>query len=197
MKKVTLLFMALALALGQACRGPEGLPGPQGPQGPQGPVGPQGPAGNGELSTVFDIEGDFTGDNDFSLLFEFPQDEVEVFESDVVLVYLQWDVAGSDTDNPVPIWRLLPQTVFLEAGILQYNFDFTPDDVSIFLEAQFDLATLTPEWTTDQVFRVVVVPAAFAGEKIRGSSPVDFKNYDEVIKRLGISDKKVPKFTVE
>jgi hypothetical protein len=192
MKTLPLLIMILTLALGQGCRGPEGPLGPPGPQGPQGPQGPAGMPGGGELSLLFDIEGTFDEENEYTLFFEFPTDRIEVFETDVVLVYLQWDAFMDNNNNPVPIWRLLPQTIFQDAGLIQYNFDHTFIDVSIFLEAQFNRANLGPEWTDNQVFRVVIVPAAHAGGKT--AAPVDYSNYEEVIRYLQVSDKKVPKF---
>ena len=51
------------------------------------------------------------------------------------------------------------QIVEFQEGQLQYNFDFTRDDVSIFLDGTIDFGLLGSEWTQNQVFRVVVIPA--------------------------------------
>ena len=40
-----------------------------------------------------------------------------------------------------------------------YNYDFTQADVRFFLDGTTNFLTLGPEWTQNQVFRVVVVPA--------------------------------------
>jgi hypothetical protein len=203
MKKLNFLLMLLALLVGQACQGPEGLPGPQGFPGPPGPPGPQGPPGGGtggDLSTVFEITGSFTPDNEYYLNFVLPAAEVDVFESDLVLVYIQWDQTPGN--NPVPIWRLLPQVVFFDTQIMQYNFDFTVTDnnggdVSIFLEGPAALlASLPAAFTQNQLFRVVVVPAAYAGGKAQ-QPVVDYSNYEEVIKYFGINDKKASRYPVK
>ena len=81
--------------------------------------------------------------------------DFEIFESDIVLVYILWD-----TINGQDIWRLMPQTVYFDDDTnLVYNFDFTQDDVRFFLDGTTDFSTLDDVWTQDQVFRVVVVPA--------------------------------------
>lgn len=138
----------------------EGDQGPQGPAGPQGPQGPQGPAGGGEGGTatneVFEVIVDFTAANDYFEAFTL---DPELGEADMLLVYLLWEIDGN-TD----IWRPLPQTLFLPEGILKYNFDFTLFDFGLFLEGDFNLDNLGPEWTDEQVFRIVVVPGQFLME---------------------------------
>jgi len=42
------------------------------------------------IGTAFEVEGDFTSANDFRLVYDFPNN-FEVFESDVVLVYILWE----------------------------------------------------------------------------------------------------------
>ncbi|HAI44493.1 MAG TPA: hypothetical protein DCM40_43530, partial [Maribacter sp.] len=84
---------------------------------------------------------------------------IEVFETDVVLVYMLWDVTEDSNGESVDIWRLMPQTRILDQGLLQYNYDYTFFDVSIFLESDFDLSTLQPGDTDDQVFRIAILPA--------------------------------------
>ncbi|WP_431135621.1 hypothetical protein [Psychroserpens mesophilus] len=139
MKHISYLVLAFAAFFIMSC---EGDPGPQGLQGP---------AGGLLVSSAFEIEIDFNESNDYSFIEAYGFD---VFPSDVTLVYILWD-----TVNGQDIWRLLPQTVEFEDGTLIYNYDFTQNDVSFFLEGTTDLSALGPEWTQDQVFRVVVVPA--------------------------------------
>ncbi len=133
----------------------------------EGPQGPPGEPGTNILGSVFEIEGDFTPDNDYLLYYEFPND-FQIYDSDVVLVYILWEQSdGTD------IWRLMPQTVALknisdnwsDTDVLQYNFDYTNSDVQIFLEGTMDLATLLPAETDNQVFRIVVLPADFISQK--------------------------------
>lgn len=159
MKKV---IFVLAVALAMACEGPEG------------PMGPPGDNGSIIASKAFEIEVDFTTANNYTHLEPYG---FNVLASDVTLVYVLWDV-----DNNKDIWRLLPQQVFFEEGIMQYNYDFTDVDVNIFLDATFPLTLLPNQWTTDQVFRVVVVPADML-------SRVDYADYKATMRSLNLTDK--------
>jgi hypothetical protein len=142
-------------------------------EGPTGPRGLDGEPGSIIASSAFEIEIDFNTANDFSHLESYG---FEVLTSDVTLDYILWDVIeGKD------IWRLLPQQVYFEEGPMQYNFDFTDVDVNIFLDATFPLELLTDDWTQNQVFRVVVIPADSRGR-------VDYTNYDAVMERFGIEE---------
>ncbi len=129
----------------------------------EGPMGPPGEDGTSLIGTVFEMEGDFKASNNYELFFDFPKN-FKIYETDVVLVYILWDVAtvnGKKTD----VWRLLPQTVILSDGVLQYNFDYTVNDVRIFLEGTTDFSKLLPAETQDQVFRIAVLPADFVASK--------------------------------
>jgi len=53
----------------------------------------------------------------------------------------------------------MPQTVTFDDGSLVYNFDFTQEDVRLFLDGTTDFNILDNVWTQGQVFRVVVIPA--------------------------------------
>src|SRR5690606_28527367 len=106
----------------------------EGPQGPQGPPGIDGL--NGEEAYTFDYEVDFRSP-DYSVLIDFPGD-FQMLPSDVVQVYLLWSIV-----DDAEIWRALPQSVIMDQGLFQYNFDFTMDNVSIFLEAEFPVSQVT------------------------------------------------------
>ena len=165
MKKILLLFSAVAMLALQGC------------EGPQGPPGPPGPIFEAE---VFEVTRSFAPNNNFSSLITL---NPPMLDSDVVLVYLLWDVDGN-----TPIWRLMPQTVQLNEGDLQYNFDFTAFDINLFLSsADFPLTILGPQWTQNQTFRVVIIPGTF------GSARVDFNDYNAVMNMLSLSEKDVVK----
>ena len=143
-------------------------------------MGPPGPPGSGLEAEVFEVTRSFGPGNNFSSLITL---NPPIFNSDVVLVYLLWEV-----DNGTPIWRLMPQTVQLNEGDLQYNFDFTPFDVNLFLSsADFPLTILGPQWTQNQTFRIVLIPGYF------GSARVDFSDYNAVMNMLSLSEKDVVK----
>jgi hypothetical protein len=121
-------------------------------EGPQGPPGFDGLDGEIIASSAFEIEVDFNDANNYEFIEAYG---FEVLPSDVTLVYILWE-----TDNGQDIWRLLPQTVYLnDDSTLVYNFDFTQSDVRFFLDGTTDFDALDNVWTQDQVFRVVVVPA--------------------------------------
>jgi len=142
------------------------------------------------LGQVVDIQGTFDATGDYSIFYEFPQ-SIEVFETDVVLVYLLWDQTEDSNGEAVDIWRLMPQTRILDQGLLQYNYEHTFFDVTLFLEADFDMGTLPAADTDDQVFRIAVIPA----EQASGSR-VDRANIDAVMQLLGVSEKDVQKIKV-
>lgn len=175
MKTITGIFLVFALAVLASCIGEPGPPGRDGLDGQDGQDG------ESFLGSVFEIEGDFTPENDFSLYFEFPQ-TTTVYESDIVLVYILWEQAEDDYGDLLDVWRLLPQTVVLDDGVLQYNYDFTFLDVLVFLEGTIDFNTLLDAETMDQVFRIVVLPADYAI-----SSTLDVTDYDQMMKSLGIN----------
>ena len=100
--------------------------------------------------------------------FEVLVDFDPIFSDEVLLVYRRWE------NNT---WRLLPQTIFFDDGNeLDYNYDFTQTDVSIFLDSTLDLNTLGSEWTQNQNFRIVIIPA----ESINGVDTSDLNNVMEI-----------------
>ena len=132
-------------------------------EGPMGPPGVPGQDGDSLIGTIFEYQGDFKPSNNYELFFDFPGD-FEIYDTDVVLVYILWDVIdvnGVATD----LWRLLPQTVVLDDGVLQYNFDYTVADVRFFLEGTTDFNNLLPGETDNQIFRIAVLPADFLAKK--------------------------------
>ena len=156
----------------------------EGPQGPPGPVGPQGPAGvDAENAYVFEYENiNFTAP-DYDAILSYP-DDFEGLASDVALAYLLWGVENVDGED-LEIWRPLPQTVLTEFGTLIYNYDFTLNDVRIFLDADFSLDQLGAIDTDDWVARVVVVPGDFwASGRIDSTI-----GYYELIEMLDIQHK--------
>jgi hypothetical protein len=179
MKKIAFIFSTLAIVFMISCEGPAGPPGPPGFDGLDGLDGQD---GINILGTVFEIEGTFSAANEYTLFYEFPS-TVEVFESDLVFVYILWDTAEDGNGDPVDIWRLLPQTRILNQGLLQYNYDHTFFDVSVFLESDFDLSTLAPGDTDNQVFRIAIVPAEYGQ-----SSRLDYSNIDAVMRTLNVKE---------
>lgn len=187
MKKSIFYFAALLSLLASSCSGRDGLHGFDGQDGLDGLDGQD---GVNILAQVVDIQGTFDTANDYTIFYEFPQ-SIEVFETDVVLVYLLWDQTEDSNGEAVDIWRLMPQTRILDQGLLQYNYDHTFLDVNLFLEADFDLGTLPAVDTDNQVFRIAVIPA----EQASGSR-IDRSNIDAVMQLLGVNEKDIQKVKV-
>ncbi len=124
-------------------------------EGPSGPPGLPGLDGETILGQVFEANITFTEGNGYGRLITFPS-SIEVYESDVVLVYLLEEVV-----NGYDVWSQLPQTYFLLQGTLLYTFDHTFLDVNIFLDANFNLSTLGSNYTDDQIFRIAILPAEY------------------------------------
>uniref|UniRef100_UPI003217FADE hypothetical protein n=1 Tax=uncultured Draconibacterium sp. TaxID=1573823 RepID=UPI003217FADE len=174
MKKLTSILFIIVASVLVSC------------EGPTGPIGP--PGADAEIGTIFELHGDFTSGNNYTLYTEFPNDLV-VYDSDVVLAYILWDqVDGMD------VWRLLPQTVVLkdngsgETDVIQYNFDHTLNDVQVFLEFTVPANELLPSETDDQIFRIAVLPAVSLKKE-----GVDISNLSSLMSSPGIQMKSLGK----
>jgi hypothetical protein len=175
MNKKLIPLLLVLVALFQGCTGPEGPPGPEG-----GSIDVTG--------TTFDlIKVNFTAANDFQYSLSYADAKVTVLESDAVLVYMHWNDVTSGGET-LKAYRLLPQTAFVDGRILTYNFDQTKKDFSIFLDGTVNLETLADDWTKNQDFRIVIVPADFAARK---SGSVDYNDYNAVVKEFNIDESKI------
>jgi len=177
MKKSIGIFSIFAVILFTACE-------------EQGPPGPPGMDGVSFLGKIFEIEGDFTSQNNYELFYEFPSD-FEIYDTDIVMVYILWELVDGSDGGTVDVWRPLPQTIVLNEGILQYNFDYTFADVRIFLDGDIDFSTLLPAEKDGQVFRIAVFPAEFAENNF-----VDVNNLNSVMEYFGMDSNSVTRVDV-
>jgi hypothetical protein len=69
---------------------------------------------------------------------------------------------------------------------LDYDFDFTKNDIQIYADGNYDVST-TPEYLNNQTFRVVLVPTS-SGAK---NANLNYNDYNSVIKFYNIDDSKV------
>ncbi len=160
MKKLFVVLIVIGTFVLQAC------------EGPMGPQGLDGEDGVNIVGKVFEVETDFTAAGNFGFVDTY---DFDLLESDKVLIYVHYGV-----EEERDIWRLLPQTVYLPGGIFTYNYDFTFTNYSVFLEGNLDLNTLGPEWTENQIFRVLIVPAD------RIDTRMDYSDHDAMLKLLNI-----------
>lgn len=138
-------------------------------------------------SVVYDIQENFVNSSDpkttnylygINKVFNSP-----LSGSDVVLIYRK----NVDSDNS---WQLLPKTVYVDAGVFDYTFNFTVNDIQIYADADFNLSNQDSNfknaYLNNQIFRVVLVPAS-AGK----NTNVDYSDYNSVIRYYNIDDTKV------
>ncbi|MDX1601644.1 MAG: collagen-like protein [Salinimicrobium sediminis] len=164
MKKLSLLFAFIAFTL-TSCSSDE-----------PGPPGPPGEPGVNILGQTFEFEdvdfAYFEDGNFYATVITIPS-EIEVFESDAILVYRREVVDGTET------WSMIPQNFFLEEGTIQYVFNHTADDIELLIDGNFDLSTLDGAFTQNQFFRFIVVPSDFALD-----TGVDVSDYEAVMEVL-------------
>ncbi len=131
---------------------------------------------------------------DFAINFSFVNNGIDVFDSDTVLVYRLEDVfQGQDVWEPLPTapFFFFNDTTGAIEGFLNYRFNFTIDDVDIILD--FDTpAVVGPEFTENQIFRIVVVPAEFTNDP-----SIDISNINEVMSALKINNKNIAKISMK
>ncbi len=173
MKKFALLLLVLPAFIFSACEGDPGPPGPPGFDGVN------------ILGAVFEVNANFDSNNGFRNFFNYPNN-VEVFDSDVVLVYLLEET----TPDGLDVWSLLPQTFFTPEGTLIYNFDYTAVDASVYLFGDFDLNFLGPEFTNNQIFRIAIIPADFAEN-------LDTFNMEAVMSAIGVTTDSVERLELD
>lgn len=180
-KKLIPLIFILA-ALFQNCSGPRGADGLPGIDGVN------------VVGQTFEVDKvNFNTANKFNFLLTYSAAKlIDVRESDVVLIYVLWET----TTTGSPVWRLLPQAIDMPRGVT-YNFDYSPADFSIFIDAPTDAlkASLAAEFTQNQTFRVVVIPSDFTSRK--GIESVDYNNYEAVKKYYNLDESKIPAFSVK
>ena len=164
MKRIFLLLAVIGITTLSSC---DGDTGPQGPPGPE--------------SEVFELQNvnfQLNQNNEYTI---FQQLNPVIFDSDNILIYR---MAG--TINPqTPIWQLIPRTLFLDEGELDYDFDFSAVDFTIYAGGTYNLA-LTPQFIQNQTFRIVIIPGYFS----KGTN-IDYNDYDAVIKAFNINDSNV------
>ena len=127
--------------------------------------------------------------NAYTVFLDFPH---TIFASDMVLVYRLSGVSGGQD-----VWKLQPENFFFPDGTLDYgyNFDFTQNDVKLYMIGN-DLQTVPSQFRLNQIFRVVIIPGYFGKMAKNGKNtqaPIDYTNYNEVVKAFHINESKIQK----
>ncbi len=163
MKKVFLLLSTLFFIL-SSCEGPQGPPGVD---------------GINILGQTFErtVNFQFNAQNGLQESLVSIPSNIEVFESDAILVYRLEGVLPNNVD----MWSLIPQNFFLEDGkIIQYVYNHTFFDIQLQIDGNFNLSTLGSSFTNNQIFRFVIVPSDFG--LVNG---IDLQDYNAVMQALG------------
>lgn len=166
-KKITLLLVFIGMIGLQSCTVNEIEPAP---------------VDNDTISEVFELRNinfGYTGGNNYEI---YQRLNPTIYSSDVILIYRK----SGTTSNNSNVWQSIPRTLYLPQGELDYDFDFSREDFTIYAGGTYDL-TFTPSYITNQTFRIVIVPGYFS----KGSSSIDFSDYNAVIKAYNIDDSKV------
>lgn len=168
MKKILTLFAIVGLVAFSSCEGPEGPPGQDGGI----------PAEVYEVSNV-----NFTAANDYNPIIPL---NPAIFDSDMVVLYR---LAG--VENGQDVWKMTPELYYFANGTFNfgYNFNFTKNDVSIYLDGN-DLASVATTFRTNQIFRIVIIPGYFSNKSV---NKPDFSDYNAVIKKYNIDDSNLKK----
>jgi hypothetical protein len=168
MKKIITLLAVIGMFGFQGCTGPEGPPGI--------------PGEDGLIAEVFELKNVnfvFTAADGYSI---YQKLTPKILDSDQILIYR---LAGT-IDSNTPIWQPIPRTLFLSQGELDYDFDFSKEDFTIFAGGTYNLS-LTPQYLNNQTFRIVIIPGYF-------STLIDKNNYNAVVGALNINESQVQNF---
>ncbi|SHL13862.1 hypothetical protein [Flavobacterium chilense] len=170
MKKILTLFAVVGLIVFSSCEGPEGPPGQ-----------------DGLIAEVFELQNvnfAYNANDGYNI---YQKLNPTIFPSDVILIYR---LAGT-IDSNTPVWQQIPRTLYTSKGELDYDFDFSKQDFTIYAGGNYDLS-LTPEFLNKQTFRIVIVPGGFSTTG-KSANKSEFSDYNAVIKKYNIDDSNVKK----
>lgn len=168
MKKFTFILVLIGMITLQSCEGPEG------------PPGRDGFSAEAEVFELRNINFGFSSQLGYSIYQELSP---PILNSDVILIYR---MAGT-IDSSTPIWQQIPRTLFLNQGELDYDFDFSRVDFTIYADGTYDLET-TPQYLDNQTFRIVIIPGYFSGR-------MDYSDYNQVMLANGLTEADVKPFS--
>lgn len=170
MKRIFLLLAIVTATFLSSCEGPHGVPGQD---------------GTNVEAEVFELL-NVNFNNDPQIGYNIYQSlNPQIYDSDVIMIYR---LSGT-IDPQTPIWQPIPRTLYLNQGELDYDFDFSKEDFTIYAGGNYNIAT-TPNYITNQTFRIVIIPGYFSN---KGTAAVDLNDYNAVIKAYHINDSKIKK----
>lgn len=168
MKKISTFLAAIVIIVISSCEGPQGPPGFDGLDGQDGVIA--------EVFELKNVNFSYNATDGYTI---FRVLDPKIFDSDIVLIYRMTGTIDAST----PIWQLIPRTLFLSQGELDYDFDFSKEDFTIYAGGTYDLS-LTPQYINNQTFRIVIVPGSF-------SASINKNNYADVMAALNVKESQI------
>ena len=174
------------------CKGDDGAVGPKGDTGAAGPAGPAGPAGadggsdttgGGASGSIIafmgELETDTSGNaivGDTAFFDGLSAEQIASVEKGAFQVYIKDDGA----------YFPLPGYVLFADEAISYGFYYVVDGLGLYFPI-FRTSDATIKQRTFEEIRVVVIPALNASRL----SAINWKNYDEAVASLGLTEKDV------
>ncbi len=168
MKRIFLLLAIVSATFLSSCEGPQGVPGQDGTNV------------EAEVFELLNVNFNYDSQIGYNL---YRTLNPQIYDSDVVLIYR---LSGT-IDSQTPIWQPIPRTLYLNQGELDYDFDFSRKDFTIYAGGNYDIAS-TPNYINNQTFRIVIIPGYFSN---KGTAALDLNDYNAVIKAYHIDDSKI------
>jgi hypothetical protein len=165
MKKILFLLAFVGVTALSSCEGPEGPAGPPGPEA--------------EVFELLNVDFAVDVDGNYSI---YRTLNPNIFDSDNIIIYR---LSGT-IDSQTPIWQPIPRTLYLAEGELDYDYDFSPIDFTIYAGGTYNLA-LTPQYVENQTFRIVIIPGYFSNR----AATVNLNDYNAVIEAYGIDERNI------
>ena len=165
MKKISLILAVIGMIFVSSCEGPPGRDGLDGQ--------------DGLLAEVFELKNvdfNYNATDGYTI---FRALTPEILASDNILIYRM----NGSVDVNTPIWQLIPRTLFLTEGELDYDFDFSKKDFTIYAGGNYNIST-TPQYIKNQTFRIVIVPGSF-------STLINRSIYGDVMAVLKVNESQV------
>ena len=178
-RRILFLLTVIGTIFLAACEGPQGIPGPQGPEGI---------SGEAEVFELRNVNFVLNASNEYSI---YQTLNPQILLPDSLLIYR---LSGT-IDSGTPIWQQIPRTLFLAQGELDYDFDFSKEDFTIYAGGNYDL-TLTPNYLNNQTFRIVIIKGylsnkVFSQNKQTQRQNIDLSDYNAVIQSYNINDSNI------
>ncbi len=170
MKKAFVYLTVLFSVIFTSCIGPQGMPGDTGY------------SAESEVFELRNVNFDYNAIDGYTI---YRSLNPNIYASDNILIYRMSSTINAQT----PIWQSIPRTLFLGNNEeLDYDFDFSKQDFTIYAGGNFNLSTM-PVYLTNQTFRIVIIPGYFSNKSAQ--KKVDFSDYNAVVKAYHIQESKV------